>query len=136
MNLQTRVSSVWQCIKKFNLFLATISVFSGALAEEQAQAITDQSKISLQADKEFGEYLASECLTCHRTDGTSKGIPSITNLPMESFADALRAYRRGERSNSAMQTVAARLSDEEIAALAAFFAQMDENGNGGSNEDQ
>ncbi|NVK30885.1 MAG: cytochrome C, partial [Gammaproteobacteria bacterium] len=31
----------------------------------------------LEADPEYGEYLASECLTCHQADGGNSGIASI-----------------------------------------------------------
>ncbi len=33
-------------------------------------------------------------------------------------------YRQKRRDNQAMQTIAARLSDQEIAALAAYFASV------------
>jgi len=76
------------------------------------------------ADVAYGEYLASECATCHRRDGQDKGIPSIVGWPPEQFIAALAAYKKKERPNPIMQTIAGRLSDEEMQALAAYYAML------------
>jgi cytochrome c len=68
----------------------------------------------------------AECTTCHQRDGAAEGIPSITNWPEERFVVAMHAYREGLRPHQVMQTVARRLDDEEIAALAAYFATIDD----------
>lgn len=81
--------------------------------------------LAIQGDPDYGEYLSGECVTCHQVDGADEGIPSITGWAEEDFVTALHAYRAKHRANPAMQLVAARLSDEEIAGLAAFFAQID-----------
>lgn len=73
------------------------------------------------ADAELGRYLSSECMTCHgavKTDGT---IPNIFGLNQGRFAEALRAYRAKTLPNPIMQTIAGRLNDEDIAALALYF---------------
>ncbi|MCC5971477.1 MAG: c-type cytochrome [Pararhodobacter sp.] len=82
--------------------------------------------LGLEGDREWGEYLASECTTCHRRDGAAQGIPSITHWPEERFVVAMHAYREGLRPHQVMQSVARRLTDEDIAALAAYFATIDE----------
>jgi len=81
------------------------------------------SIVPAQADnKALGQFLASECTTCHQLSGESTGgIPPITGWPKNQFVAVLRSYRAKERDNEVMQTIAGRLSDEEIAALAAFF---------------
>jgi cytochrome c len=81
--------------------------------------------LALVGDPEYGEYLASECLTCHQKDGSAQGIPSITKWPERNFVVAMHAYRQQLRPHPVMQMVAARLSDEEIAALAAYFKTLD-----------
>ncbi len=81
--------------------------------------------LALKGDREFGEYLASECLTCHQSDGSAAGIPSITLWPTEDFVVAMYAYKRKLRPHPVMQMMAGRLNDEEIAALAAYFADLD-----------
>ena len=77
-----------------------------------------------EGDRALGEYLSSECVTCHRASSRAEGIPSIHGLPEPKFIEIIRQYRAKQRSNPIMQTVAGRLSDEEIAALAAFFASL------------
>ena len=75
-------------------------------------------------DIEYGEYLSNQCTTCHQLSGKDNGIPPIVGWDAESFIAVLGSYKRKERENQAMQTIAASLGDEEIAALAAYFATL------------
>lgn len=75
-------------------------------------------------DVEYGEYLSSQCTTCHQLSGKDNGIPAIVGWDAESFIAVIGSYKRKERENQAMQTIAASLGDEEIAALAAYFATL------------
>jgi cytochrome c553 len=78
---------------------------------------------SVQAgDVEYGAYLAHDCTSCHRQSGASGAIPSLVGLPAERLAQAMRDFRSGARDNPTMRTVARSLGDEEIEALAAYFA--------------
>ena len=86
----------------------------------------DPQLLTISGDPEYGAYLASECTTCHRSDGSERGIPSITGWPLEDFVIALQAYKRGMRVHPVMQLVTGRLSDEEIAALAAHFRNVED----------
>jgi cytochrome c len=81
--------------------------------------------LAIVGDVAYGEYLASECLTCHRRDGSDQGIPSIVKWHPEDFVVAMHAYKRKLRPHPVMQMMAGRLSDEEIAALAAYFAALE-----------
>ena len=76
------------------------------------------------ADKALGEYLSSECVTCHRLSGQSAGIPPIVGLPDDSFITIMDEYRQKKRNNPIMQTIASRLSNDDIAALAAYFGSV------------
>ena len=80
--------------------------------------------LAIVGDRDYGEYLASECQTCHQRDGSDKGIPSITGWPQEDFVVAMHAYKRKVRPHAVMQSYAGRLTDEEIAALAAYFNEL------------
>ncbi|MFN3576382.1 MAG: c-type cytochrome [Tabrizicola sp.] len=80
--------------------------------------------LAIQGDPAYGEYLASECQTCHQADGSDQGIPSITGWPTEDFVVAMHAYKQKLRPHPVMQMMAGRLNEEEIAALAAYFATL------------
>lgn len=85
----------------------------------------DPAILALEGDPEYGEYLSSECLTCHLADGSGDGIPSITQWPEEDFVVAMHAYKTKLRPHPVMQMMAGRLNDEEIAALAAYFKDLE-----------
>ncbi|GFE49665.1 hypothetical protein So717_14180 [Roseobacter cerasinus] len=86
----------------------------------------DPAIIALKGDPEYGEYLSSDCTTCHQPDGGDDGIPSIVLWPEEDFVVAMHAYKNKDRPNPVMQMMAGRLNAEEIAALAAYFATLDD----------
>ena len=85
----------------------------------------DPAILALKGDPEYGEYLASECTTCHQADGGNQGIPSIVLWPEEDFVVAMHAYKNKKRAHPVMQMIAGRLGEEEIAALAAYVATID-----------
>ncbi len=85
----------------------------------------DPAILAIKGDVEYGEYLSSECVTCHSADGEDRGIPSITGWPVDSFVVVMHSYKAKDRDHPAMRMIAGRLSNEEIAALAAFFATID-----------
>ena len=85
----------------------------------------DPAILAIDGDAAYGEYLSSECVTCHQSSGEDKGIPSITGWPAEVFVTAMHAYKVKARPHPVMQMMARRLSDEEIAALAAYFRDVE-----------
>jgi cytochrome c553 len=93
-----------------------------ALAATVATAVPD--RVLAAGDKALGEYLASECVTCHQMTGQYAGIPPIVGWPDSSFIAIMNEYRHKTRSNPIMVTIAGRLSADEIAALAAYFGSL------------
>jgi cytochrome c len=81
----------------------------------------DPAVLAIEGDPAYGEYLASECLTCHQASGADEGIPSITGWPERDFVTVMHAYKNKHRPHPVMRMIAGTLSDEEIAALAAYF---------------
>jgi cytochrome c553 len=76
-------------------------------------------------DRAFGEYLSAECVTCHLVSGKMVGaIPPIVGWPEDQFLAVMGAYRSKDRDNNVMQTIAAKLKDDELAALAAYFGSL------------
>ena len=110
---------------------ADIIAYLGSFAEGQTAgaAVSGFSVapeiLAIEGDVEYGEYLGSECKTCHQTSGTNDGIPNIIGLSTDDFATAMHAYREKFRDNPVMQLIANRLDDEEIAALAAYFKDLE-----------
>lgn len=78
-----------------------------------------------QADLELGAYLSAECVTCHRINAETEGIPRINGMDPEHFVVAMQAYKQKDRAHPIMQMMAARLNDDEIAALAAYFGSAE-----------
>jgi len=76
------------------------------------------------ADVELGRYLSSECMTCHGAAKAGSTIPNIIGLSETHFSEVIRAYRAKALPNPVMQSIASRLNDDDIAALAAFFATV------------
>jgi cytochrome c len=86
-----------------------------ALAQNNASA----------GDVELGKYLSEECVTCHQASGTATaGVPPIAGLPEDQFVALMNAYKNKQRDNPVMQTVAGRLSADDIAALASYFGGL------------
>ncbi|WP_170394064.1 c-type cytochrome [Ruegeria arenilitoris] len=81
----------------------------------------DPTILAIQGDPEYGAYLSSECTTCHQIEGGDEGIPSIVYWPDDDFVVAMHAYKDKQRPHPVMQMIAGRLSNDEIAALAAYF---------------
>jgi cytochrome c553 len=69
----------------------------------------------------------SMCVGCHEIEGYRTAYPTVYPVPMiagqsaKYIEAALIAYRRGDRSHPTMQAIAATLSDEDIANLAAYY---------------
>ncbi len=81
-------------------------------------------------DRELGRYLSAECVTCHQASGAvSGGVPAIVGHPEAQFVALMNAYKEKQRVNAVMQTVAGRLSAEDIAALAAYFGGLSPSAN-------
>ena len=99
---------------------AALAAMAGAALLDAAPAMAEQAK----GDRALGEYLSSECVTCHQLSGQFKGIPPIVGWPEANFIEIMKEYRHKKRPNPVMQMIAARLSEEEIASLALYFGSL------------
>ncbi|HZS80748.1 MAG TPA: c-type cytochrome [Herbaspirillum sp.] len=77
-----------------------------------------------------GTVNVSMCIGCHGIPGYKATFPEVYQVPMlggqseKYIENALKAYQKGERRHTSMQGIAASLSDQDIAALAAYYAQQ------------
>ena len=72
----------------------------------------------------------SMCIGCHGIPGYKSTFPEVYSVPMiggqsaKYIESALRAYQKGERKHPSMRGIAAGLSDQDIADVAAYYAQQ------------
>ena len=105
---------------QFGVFCSALLLSFGLIYHAKADVgIAEQIA---KADVGYGEYLAGECVTCHRNQGA--GIPKINGIEAETFVTIMQAYRSKALNNNVMQMVAGRLDDEQIISLAAYFSSL------------
>lgn len=71
-----------------------------------------------------GKAKSATCAACHGADGNSAAAdyPKLAGQHASYLNSTLKAYRDGSRANAIMQGMAAPLSDNDIADLAAYFS--------------
>ena len=72
-----------------------------------------------------GQKLAAACAICHGTQGKpAAGAPLIplAGLPRDHIATQMRAFRDGKRPATVMHQVAKGYTDNEIDAIATWYA--------------
>ena len=76
-------------------------------------------------DAAAGKSKAKSCAGCHGADGKGgKGNPSIINISEAHFIKAMKDYKSGKRSHKTMAALSKKLSDADIANLAAYYASL------------
>jgi len=100
-------------------WLAALAAVAGAsLASGQGPA----------GDALRGGEKVQMCQGCHGIEGWRTAFPEVYRVPRIGgqhatyLASALQAYKAGARSHPSMKAIAATLSDQDIADLAAYYA--------------
>ena len=99
-------------------------------AAAQAQAAANPTAAAPQGNAGAGRNKASMCVGCHNIPGYKTAFPSVYSVPKLDgqhaayMVKALRAYKSGERTHPSMRGVAASLSDQDMADLAAFYSTV------------
>ena len=113
--IQDRRSSTMTALKSF----AALFVFvAPALAWAQAAPSGDPAA---------GATKTAMCGGCHGIAGWRTAYPEVYGVPKIGgqhpayIVRALQAYKSGERSHPSMKAIAASLSDQDMADLAAFY---------------
>lgn len=77
-------------------------------------------------DAAAGKAKAESCAMCHGDDGKGdEKYPAIAGMSVADFTKAMSEYRDGTRTENKMMVKAAKkLSDEDIADLAAYFSSL------------
>ena len=69
------------------------------------------------------------CIGCHGIPEYKASFPEVYRVPKigdqsaKYIESALNAYKKGERKHPSMRGIAASLSDQDIADIAAFYSQ-------------
>jgi cytochrome c553 len=70
------------------------------------------------------------CVGCHGIPGYKASFPEVYRVPMiggqsaKYIEAALQAYKKGDRKHPSMRGIAASMSDQDIADVAAYYSQM------------
>ena len=81
-------------------------------------------------DAAAGHKKNHSCTGCHGIPGWRTAFPEVYKVPKLGgqgpayIVAALKAYKSGERKHGTMQAIAASLSDQDMADLAAYYATM------------
>jgi cytochrome c553 len=71
-----------------------------------------------------------QCIGCHGIADYKTGYPEVYRVPMiggqsaKYIEAALQAYKKGDRQHPQMTPTAKTLSDQDISAIAAYYAQQ------------
>ena len=82
----------------------------------------------IKGDAKQGETKNSMCIGCHGIVGYQASFPEVHKVPKISgqgaqyIISALTAYKKGERKHPTMRGVAASLTDQDMADLAAYYS--------------
>jgi cytochrome c553 len=77
----------------------------------------------VQAQDKAARDMAANCTGCHGTNGVSSGgIPSIAGTDKERIVTLMKEFRDGKRPATVMHQHAKGYTDQEIEAIAAWFA--------------
>ena len=80
-------------------------------------------------DAAKGRQKNQMCTGCHGIEGWRTAFPEVYHVPRiggqhEAYLlKALQEYKSGERSHPSMRAIAASLSEQDMADLAAYYAQ-------------
>ena len=81
-------------------------------------------------DADAGARKAAMCIGCHNIAGYQATFPEIYKVPKiagqnaKYLISALTAYRKGERKHPTMRSIAATLTDQDMADLAAWYERL------------
>jgi cytochrome c553 len=95
-----------------------------------AASLSTTAQAQVTGSVQAGEGKAAMCIGCHGIPGYQNSFPEIHKVPMISgqtqqyLVNALLAYQKGDRRHPSMRGIAGSLSEQDMADLAAFYAQQ------------
>ncbi|MBS0313191.1 MAG: cytochrome c [Burkholderiales bacterium] len=83
----------------------------------------------VQGDAKAGAQKVQMCQGCHGIEGWRTAFPEVYRVPRIAgqhstyFVNALKEYKSGDRKHPSMRGIAASLSEQDMADLAAYYAE-------------
>ena len=115
--------AVWGALSYINDLTPNRSVEIGGTspaAKQAAASDTDAPALVL-----TGNDSTWACASCHGANGQGAGLtPGLAGLSEDYIAKQLRDFKSGSRSNESMRYVANGLSEDEIAQVANYYANL------------
>ena len=77
------------------------------------------------ADPNLGRNLAATCANCHGTNGKAvkgAGIDALAGSPKATILQKLSDFKSGDKPASVMHQIAKGYTDEQLDAIATYFA--------------
>ena len=105
--------------------IAALTLTVSAVASAQTPAPAAAPK----GDPAKGKEKTRMCEGCHGIEGWRTAFPEVYRVPKLGgqhaayIVQALHEYKSGNRSHPSMRAIAGSLTDEDIANLAAYYAQ-------------
>ena len=98
---------------------------TAAMAAAGVAAMLVASAPAWAQDPNYARNLAAACFTCHGTDGRSVGgvPPSLAGQDRNYLLQAMKDFKAGKRPATIMHQQAKGYTDEELEALAGYFAR-------------
>lgn len=96
-----------------------------------ALAFAASAAVAADGNAAAGKQKTALCEGCHGIPGYKTAFPAVYNVPKLGgqhagyLVKALQGYKAGERSHPTMRAIAAGLSDQDMADLAAYYAESD-----------
>jgi cytochrome c553 len=75
-------------------------------------------------DAAAGKAKSEQCAVCHGDHGEGVEAPPIAGKAEAELLQAMMEYKSGKRQDAAMKEVMSKLSDQDLADLAAHYAAM------------
>ena|SRR3989337_890775 len=87
--------------------------------------LVTSGSVQAAGDIDAGKTKASSCAGCHGADGKGKSPnPAIAGMDQSAFAEKMNGYKSGTITHMMMNTLAKKLSDEDMANLGAYYASL------------
>ena len=116
---------------RHRLHVAAVAITTGALLSAGANAMEAKPAAGAPDLARAQQIVTQVCAACHGADGNSTAPvnPNLAGQPADYITLQLAHFKAGIRPSAVMKPMADPLSDADMKALGAFFAQQKPKGN-------